>query len=368
MANLLELTNNELRALDVLPDGIRLINKQGEVVYCNDENLKDYPVKRRQCTSDEFFVSELEDLNDLNIKNTEDFLDQIIQRQEKINEKSYTVRCAPIYEGEEAIGVVEIFRDVTRKKQLEDALRKESVNMDEDIEFAQIIQTQLLPRKGSYMRLNLDYIYRPSRRLSGDLFDVYEIDDDHIGMYVVDVAGHGVAASMMTVFIRQVMQGIFDKLLSPKQTLIEMQIKFQELGLDPSRYFTMFVGVYSVRDRVFTYSNAGHNCLPYVLNPDKNSYTQLISYGFPILSFYLNHNFEERSIELKLGDEILFFTDGLIEGRNSNNVEYSEDRLKRAILNCGPDEDLLDEIMRDFEEFSGGIQEDDIALLLLCIK
>ena len=75
--------------------------------------------------------------------------------------------------------------------------------MSKDLGFAKHIQEKILPPKGVIDNLHIDYIYKPSEMLSGDIFDVFHIDEDHIGIYISDVSGHGVAAAMMTMFIRQ---------------------------------------------------------------------------------------------------------------------------------------------------------------------
>src|SRR5699024_6036638 len=108
--------------------------------------------------------------------------------------------------------------------------------------FAKKIQMSILPKKGVFGPLKIDYLYRPSEILSGDMFDIHKIDDEHIGIYISDVVGHGVSASIMTMFIRQTMESIMKDTLSPSDAISNLHKSFLDLNLDDENYFTLFYG------------------------------------------------------------------------------------------------------------------------------
>ncbi len=157
----------------------------------------------------------------------------------------------------------------------------------------------------------------------GDIFDIYYIDEDNIGIYICDVVGHGVTASMMTMFVRQTMRAIKDDILSPSRALSELHQKFIALDLDTDKYFTIFYGVFNTKDRSFKYSNGGHNCVPIKINDEEISL--LKTNGFPISLIFNKVDYTEEEIKLSPGgDKILFYTDGITEAKNIHGGEEFE--------------------------------------------
>ncbi|NMR96254.1 phosphatase, partial [Vibrio parahaemolyticus] len=118
------------------------------------------------------------------------------------------------------VAAVEVFRDVTRERKLELELLERNKLISEDLKFARKVQEKILPRQGMFENLNIEYIYKASEMLSGDMFDVFRIDDEKIGIYIRDVAGYGIAASMLTMFIKQMMRDIKDEIKSPSKALL----------------------------------------------------------------------------------------------------------------------------------------------------
>src|SRR5699024_2578673 len=73
------------------------------------------------------------------------------------------------------------------------------------------IQSSILPKNSTYGKLKLSGIYDPSDDVSGDLYDMIKIDENRSAFYIADVMGHGVKASIMTMFLKVTMSAIFDK-------------------------------------------------------------------------------------------------------------------------------------------------------------
>ena len=108
----------------------------------------------------------------------------------------------------------------------------------------------------------------PCESLGGDFVDIFRIDDSHIGVYIADVSGHGVQASLLTVFLRS---AVNKKLLSPSRALEELFYEFNKSKLDREMYITMFYSIIDLDDRTMLYSNAGLNVLPVVYGRQKFS-------------------------------------------------------------------------------------------------
>lgn len=287
---------------------------------------------------------------------------ETMQKEEVINGVHYSIKSSPVYDGDGNIrAAVEVFRDVTRERKLERELIERNKKMNKDLKFAKKIQEKILPKRGNFENVRIDYLYKPSDMLSGDMFDVFIIDRDNLGIYISDVAGHGIAASIMTMFIRQTMRAIKDDVLSPSLALSELHRRFSMLGLESDKYFTIFYGVYNRRTKQFKFANAGHNCFPIKFN---NKDIEILEMkGFPIALLFDELTFKEKRIELVKGDKIILYTDGITEAKDHNNKEFGVKGVIDTIKNS-PD-DILKQIENRFIYHSWGEQDDDYALLLM---
>jgi len=346
--------------LESMVDWVRLVSTDGTIVYAN-QSMKDalgYDIIGKKCfqsvgkdTPCTFCISKRSIL-----------YGEIVHKEEIIKGRYYSVISSPIRDVDgNIIGAVEVLRDVTRERRLEQQLVQKNAKMLQDIKFAEKIQRKILPKKGIYKTLKIDHLYVPCDMLSGDMFDVFYIDDDNIGIYICDVAGHGVTSSMMTMFVRQTMRVIKDDLKSPSKTLRELQRRFSTLELGPDKYFTIFYAVFNVKDNSLKYANAGHNCLPIKYN---SYHVELLKMkGFPISQIFNEITYDENEIILSKKDRLLFYTDGIVEVRNRDGVEFGVDGIVNIIKEN--DSDILNRILGHVEEFRWGEQKDDYALLLI---
>ena len=287
---------------------------------------------------------------------------ETVQKEEIVGGKFFSIKSSPVLDCDgNVIAAVEVFRDVTRERKLELELIEKNKKMSKDLLFAKRLQRRILPKKGIYDRLRIDYLYKPSELLSGDMFDVFYIDKENIGIYICDVAGHGISASMMTMFVRQAMRSVKDDVLSPSACLTELHKRFVDLDLEVDKYFTIFYGVYNLKDNHFKYANAGHNCIPIKYN--SKELKLLKTNGLPISLIFNEIYYEENYIELAKGDNILFYTDGITEVKNVEGIEFG---MKRVVdtIKSGND-NVLKAIVTNVEKFRWGEQKDDFAMVLV---
>lgn len=348
-----EIKDHHFEILENMVDLIRIKNMDNQVIYTNDDSLDTFKLTD--------IYNDMEQDPAFQIKS----VNGTLQTVAKIGSNSYSIKSSPVINKDgEIVASIEVFRDVTREKELEKQVKVRTDEIEHDLIFAKKIQQRILPEKGCYGNICIDYRYEPSKYLSGDMFDIIHIDEDNIGVYIVDVSGHGIAASMLTVFIRQTMYTISEMTNSPSEVFHLLQEKYQELKLEPERYFTMFYGVYNKKTREFKYANAGHNSIPFLFN--KDSITMLVNYGLPILGFTSPNTYQDKSITLDSGDSILLYTDGLIEAKNELGEEFGEDRVKLAILNNSGK--LLEDIENKLIKFIKDEPIDDVAMVLMNVN
>lgn len=344
--------------LDGMADWVRVIDRNGIVIYEN-QTMKDEigfdslgkscyfslgnSCSCKKCITETTFATEA-----------------ISEKEQIIGDRVFSIKSSPVKDSEGDIyAVVEVFRDVTRERNLEKEVLRRNKMMNKDLKYSRAIQKKILPPRGNYGSVSIDYIYKPSEVLSGDMFDVVNIDDRYTGIYISDVVGHGVTASILTMFVRQTMRAIMDITTDPAQVLSELHKSFLDLNFDDDKYFTILYGVLDNKDKTFTYANAGHNSLPLLINNE--SIQVLENSGYPICYLFDKIEYKEKTIKVNKNDKILFYTDGIIELRNRFGEEFGIERLQESIKNKKGN--LIKHIQKAMDEFHYDVPQDDIALL-----
>lgn len=360
------LMSKELSDYDILEgivDWIRVVDLNGEIIYANkammeslDRNIIGMKCYEAHNSSNKcsFCITEK------SIETGDTF-----QKEELIDGKYYSIKSSPLKNNKgEIIAAVEVFRNVTRERKLELELINKNRKMNEDLRFAKKIQEKMLPRRGKRKGIDLNYIYKASEMLSGDMFDLFYIDDENIGIYISDVAGNGVAASIMTMFVRQTMRVMRDEFLSPSKMLEELHERFKNLNLEVEEYFTILYGIYNIKTKKFRFANAGHNCIPIKFNGE--NIELLEAKGYPIISILDTVSYKEECIQLEVGDKVLFYTDGVTETRNRLGEQFGLNRIIKILKSDTKNQ--LKDIERQVVNFSWGTQQDDFAIMLIEIK
>ncbi|HOK62675.1 MAG TPA: SpoIIE family protein phosphatase [Soehngenia sp.] len=348
------------QVLDGMADWVRVVSKDGIVIYANKAMKRD--LGENIIGSHCYKILNKDDrcIHCITLKSI--FSGETFQKEEIVNGRYYSVKSSPVRNTDgDIVAAVEVFRDVTRERKLELELLERNKLISEDLKFAKKVQEKILPRQGMFENLNIEYIYKASEMLSGDMFDVFHIDDENIGIYISDVAGHGIAASMLTMFIKQMMRDIKDEIKTPSLALLELHKRFLAFGLEADKYFTIFYGVYNRTKNTFSYSNAGHNCYPIKFN-DKDVNPLKIK-GYPITVLFDQMNYEEKIVKLNYGDKILLYTDGITEAMDYNGKQFGIEGVLETVRNHP--NNLLQEIEEKFIVHSWGEQKDDYALVLV---
>jgi len=262
---------------------------------------------------------------------------------------------------------------------LENAIDKKTQKINEanknimkEIKYAKEIQQSLLPKSSMLIR-DTRFVsrYMPCENLSGDYFDIFNVDEENIGMYILDVSGHGVSAALMTMFCINTVKSTERLInryrgLKPHRNLAHFYEAFNKMNFPPAMHMVIFFASYNINTRVLTYSSGGMNCYP-ILIKYNGGYTFLDkSKGFPICKcseFYIPEYYSS-SINLHKGDRVIFYTDGLVD--KQKNGEFGQEDLI-DILESYRHKDLetLDRYISERIEDKGGKIEDDITYFIM---
>ncbi len=251
-------------------------------------------------------------------------------------------------------------------------IREVNARLIKELEYAKSIQQSLLPLK----RLNFKNTtfmseYFPCERLSGDFYDIYRIDEDNIGMYVLDVSGHGISAALMTMFCNNFIKSTERLIkryrgLKPHRNLKHFYEEFNKMNFPEEMHMVIFFASYNISTRTLTYCTGGMNCYPILVRKSGDAEFLNQSQGFPIcqMSEFFTPEYKSAKIDLMPGDRIVFYTDGLID-KFKNNV-MDQDELVEIIMENRHDslKNLNNCIVRLIEPNAEKL-EDDITYFIM---
>jgi phosphoserine phosphatase RsbU/P len=257
-------------------DWVRVIDRDDNILYVNKtmkENITKYPVGQK-C-----YMAIGRDTPCENcISRKAIFEGHSHQKEEIIAGRTFSIMSSPVKnETGEIIAAVEVLHDITQIKHLQKQTMEQNKKLQEDLNIAKKLQCRLLPKKQLEDKVNFSFLYQPCEDIGGDFLDIYNIDETHTGVYIADVSGHGVSASMLTIFLRS---SINKKQLSPTKALEELFKEFNYNNFDPDLYITVFYAIIDTLNKTVTFSNAGHNVSPIIFNKDKTEFLRVP--GIPI--------------------------------------------------------------------------------------
>ena len=225
-------------------------------------------------------------------------------------------------------------------------------------------QQALLPRaipKIPGCDLSLEWI--PAGDVSGDYVDLISLGENRLGVAVGDVAGKGVAAALLMSNLQAMMRALAPD--AAPADLITRVNRTVAANVTSNRFITLFYGV--LEGRRLAYTNAGH--LAPILVRANGEFTMLDSVG-PVLGVFANLVYPQAEIELRPGDRLVVFTDGVVEAEDRDGADFGTERLLEIVVShrrLGADL-LRDTIMDALARFSGCPLQDDATLLVLAVE
>jgi sigma-B regulation protein RsbU (phosphoserine phosphatase) len=181
-----------------------------------------------------------------------------------------------------------------------------------EMELARRIQQGLLPRGlPEVPGVRFTVHYRPCGRVGGDFYDLFRLDESHVGFYVADAMGHGVPASLLTIFLKKGIRakeisGRSYRLVPPEEVLQGLNHDLVEQGLAETPFITMVYGLLNFREGTLAFARAGH---PHPVYVPATGASQLLEVHGSLLGVF-ETQFRPRAQRLNTGDKVLFYTDG----------------------------------------------------------
>ena len=217
-------------------------------------------------------------------------------------------------------------------------LQSMNLRMQADLDAAAKVQQALLPAAEPEVPGYLvSWRFRPSAWLAGDILNVFRLDDRYVAMYLLDVSGHGVAASLLSVTVSRFLSPVRDpasllwwreegsdqyRLQPPAKVAARLGVRFP-FDENTGQYFTLVYCLLDLHTHKVRYVSAGH---PAVVHQPRGAPAKMIeASGYPI--GVVDEPYDEYELQLEPGDRLFLYSDGVPEALDDNNETFGSERL-----------------------------------------
>jgi serine phosphatase RsbU (regulator of sigma subunit) len=252
---------------------------------------------------------------------------------------------------------------------------RERLRMREEIEYARKIQLSMLPQLPPDIGwVELAAASLPATEVGGDYYDYFRLSTTQLALVIGDVSGHGLASGLLLSGVRSCLYLLEKDLASPVPVLDRLNLMVRKTT-DRRTYVTLLC---AVLDRAadgsgvaLKVASAGH---PPLLHYDSRTQTFFeVGEGAPPLGTMLEGSYQQIERQVRRGDLLVLYTDGLVESRNALGQDYGYPRLQktvgRAAAGTSSVREIRDSILGDLSHFKGDSEQaDDITVVVARVK
>lgn len=258
-----------------------------------------------------------------------------------------------------------------------DVAQTHSEQQGQELEKARDIQEGLLPKKIPQVKgLEVAGAWQPARVVGGDYYDVLKFSDSKLGICIGDVVGKGITAALLMANLQASFRAFAEEGVSPGALCGKLHGVISN-NVASEKFVTFCYCTIDAAENRLTYASAGH-CPPLLLRAS-GEVIALKEGGTPLGILpgkeypgreYPGKEYRDTEVQLKAGDRLILYTDGLTEAMNAQGQEFGEPRLARLgrqnrALSAT---ELLEVIRKEVSSYSGGSFQDDFTLVVVVVK
>ncbi len=230
-------------------------------------------------------------------------------------------------------------------KRTREELKSAHARMKADLEAAARVQQALLPTDLPVIPgVTCAWRYRACNELAGDAVNIFRVDDRHLCLYVLDVCGHGVSSSLLSVSVTRSLtmhadrsslirvpreDGAGFRIAGPAEVARRLNVIYPMNAGGANLYFTLCYGILDAQTNRFRFVCAGHPG-PMLVRKDGSVFS-MRSPALPI-GMRQNAEYEETTLALLPGDRLYLYSDGLTDVTDQSEEEFGEDRLQSVVV------------------------------------
>ena len=377
-------TLEQLAPLEFVPDAIIVVNLSGRVIFANSyvqelfgyapEELIDQPIEvlipgaSRDAHRDQRAAYNHQPRHRRMGARTE-----FVGLHRDGRELPVEISLNPL-QTESGPAVMTAVRDASERWQVQEALRNANTRLRADLRTAARIQRGLLPTIPPQVEaFEFAWWFEPCERLAGDSFNVFAVDPSFVGLYLLDVCGHGVSAAMQALALARVLSQIpwptsaLRDIRTPASVVKRLNNEFQ---MDPEtwQYFTFLCAGVDAKRRELRYVTAGH---PWPVRIPADGEPQTLEAGGLPIGLFPDVEYEEYVVSLRPGDRIFFYSDGVTEAMNGEEEDFGRDRLLEVLgrTRGEPLATSLSVLISELREWCGtDALEDDVSAVAFEVR
>jgi sigma-B regulation protein RsbU (phosphoserine phosphatase) len=237
---------------------------------------------------------------------------------------------------------------------------------EQELQRAREIQQSLLPKEIPQLPgIAVATAWQPALAVGGDYFDVLRLDGNRLAICIADVSGKGVAAALLMANVQASLRASVRDLDSPARVCGIVNGMLRE-SIAGNKFVTFFCGVLDANTRTFCYCNAGH---PYpILVSDGAAHT--LDEGGAVLGVFPSWDYQDSSVNLKSGDRLLLFTDGITEAEDAQGEEFGVERVAAfgKAHAASSAAQLNEQLLAQVSDFCAAQFQDDATLVVLAVN
>ena len=243
--------------------------------------------------------------------------------------------------------------------------------VDQEMRLDSRLQRDFLPKVDEAIGgVRFATVYKPASWVSGDIYDVFRVDEKHVGFYVADAVGHGMAASLLTLFIKRCLtpkriEADGYTVLCPSEAIAVLNDGLAEQALPNCQFVTACYGVLNTETLCFRYARGGH---PYPVLLSSAGALRELKTGGGLLGLFRGEEFPVMETQLRPGERVIFYTDGfecLVDVAASNESKPYHLRTFESLAHL-PIDEMMRRISARLDNESGSLDpKDDVTIVAM---
>jgi len=286
--------------------------------------------------------------------------------------------------------IIRLEQDLARRNEdleaINVALARANERMRVDLEAAALLQRHLLPTDSPDAgRAMFAWRLKPCPTLAGDFLNVYRLNEHNVGFYLLDVCGHGVAATLQSAtlsrllspvpdqssLVRKMLKFSPDYFIVPPNQVAEQLNRWFIKDTGQSRHFTLLYGILDMDTHDLRYVCAGHPAPAYLPCDPAGAGACLLDDGAWPIGVADEPTYEEHALQLNTGDRLFLYSDGVVDAMDTRSERFGSDRLITTLRETSqrPLRDSVTTLLGCVDAWRGDAElMDDLSVLALEIR